>query len=107
MTGRLNTIRIIAAAYGDDLRNSPTRDERKVRGVLLALVAAIHNGSLDSLVAAIKPWMRAEVARVDALTDGVEHDRLSEAVGEMGVADDDVDDLAALRLPDAYTGLGD
>lgn len=106
MTGRLNTIRIIAAAYADDLRNSPTRDERKARGVLLALCAALHNGSLDSLVDAIKPWMREQVAAVDALSDGAEFDLLSAAVGEMSQDDRDLDDAQALRLPSEYSGIG-
>lgn len=121
ITARLRSIRHYAAAYADDLyacslqdrpvgkaslRIRPTRDERKARYVLVALCTAISRGTLDSLVTAITPWMREQVARVDALTDGVEHDRLSAAVGEMGMADEDLNDLAALRLPDAYTGIG-
>lgn len=104
-TGRLNIIRLIAAAYADDLRNRPTHDERKARYVLTALVAAIHNGTLDSLAAAIKPWMRNELGQINSLSDAHEFDRLSEAVGEMGVADEDVDE--AMRLPSEYTGIGD
>lgn len=107
MTGRLNTIRIIAAAYADDPRNSPTRDERHARYVLTALCTAISHGSLDSLVDAIKPWMREQVALVDALSDGAEFDLLSAAVGEMGVADEDLDDAVGLRLPSEYSGIGD
>lgn len=105
-TGRLNIIRLIAAAYADDLRNRPTRDERKARYVLIALVHAISYDRLDSLVDAMKPGMREQVAMVDALTDGAEHDRLSAAVGEMSIDDRDLDEAAALRLPDAYSGLG-
>lgn len=107
MTGRLNTIRLIAAAYADDLRNSPTRDERHARGVLIALETAILHGSLESLITAIAPWLRAEVARVDALLNGPAHDRISAAVGEMSQDDRDLDDAQALRLPSEYSGIGD
>lgn len=111
-TGRLNIIRLIAAAYANELRNSPTRAERKARYVLTALVAAIHNGTLDSLVDAIKPWMRNELGQINSLSDAHEFDRLSEAVGEMSIDDRDLDDydelkLTGIELPSAYSGIGD
>lgn len=105
-TIRLITVAHSAAAFADDLRKHPTPAERHARGVLLALVAAIHNGSLEGLVATIKPWMRREVARIDALTDAASHDRLSAAVGEMGMVGADLDELVQLDLPDSYSGIG-
>lgn len=105
-TARLRSIRLIAAAYADDLRNRPTRAERKARCVLVALVSAINTDSLDSLVAAIRSWMRSELAGIDALSEPEPFDLLSDITREMGLPDEDLDELASLRLPDAYSGLG-
>lgn len=62
---RLIVIRRVCEAFVDDLRPL-AGDERRVRGILLALVAAMHNGTLDTLADTVRPWMRAELARVDA-----------------------------------------
>lgn len=86
--GRLATLERIAGALAEDFRPFGG-DLRRARGVLLALRAAIHNGSLDSLCAVVQPWMQAEVTRVDALTQGAAFDELSAVVGEMALPDED------------------
>lgn len=86
--GRLATLERIAGALAEDFRPFGG-DLRRARGVLLALRAAIHNGSLESLCATVQPWMVAEVQRTDALTEGVRFDELSNVVGEMSLPDED------------------
>lgn len=86
--GKLATLEKIAGALAEDFRPFGG-DIRCARGVLLALRAAIHNGSLTSLAAVVKPWMSAEVTRVDALTEPAAFDELSSVVSEMTLPDDD------------------
>lgn len=97
ITGRLVVIEKICGTLADDLRPLGG-DHRHARGVLLALRAAIHNGSLDSLAQAIRPWLRQEVARVDALTEADAFDELSAITAEMALPSEDLD--AALDLFD-------
>ena len=86
--GQLATIAKIAGALADHAR--PFGGElRQARGVLLALRAAILGGSLESLAATVLPWARAEVERMDALTQAAAHDEMSALVREMGVPDED------------------
>lgn len=62
MSSRLRILYETSGAFAEELQHG-TQAEQKARGVLLALRAAIHNRTLDSLVDAIKPWMEAEVTR--------------------------------------------
>lgn len=64
MTNRLLAVETMALALAEQMRDG-THAERKARGLLLALATAIHNDSLDTLVAHLKPWMRAETARLE------------------------------------------
>lgn len=88
IVGKLSVIEQIAGVLADDLKPYGG-DIRCARGVLLALRAAIHNGSLASLAAVVKPWMHAEVTRVDALTEAAAFDELSAVVSEMALPDED------------------
>lgn len=68
ITQRLAVIRGVCGVLADDLRNH-AGDHRCARAVLVALVYAIENDSLDSLYQPVQAWMAAEVARVDALKE--------------------------------------
>lgn len=65
ISDKLSVIRGVCGVLADDLRNRGG-DERRARGILMSLVFAIENDSLDSLFKTVQPWTRAEVARVDA-----------------------------------------
>ncbi|MCC6454159.1 MAG: hypothetical protein IT328_04400 [Caldilineaceae bacterium] len=100
MSGRLNVLAQVASVFARDMRHG-THQECQARGVLLALVAAIHNDSLDSLVEQVRPWMREEVARIDALRDAEAFEQASEAAAEMELPSADLDDYWQVgnRLP--------
>lgn len=66
ISDKLSVIRAICGVLADDLRPY-AGDERRVRGVLSALIFAIENDSLDSLLKTVQPWLREEIGRVDAL----------------------------------------
>lgn len=65
ISDKLSVIRGVCGVLADDLRNRGG-DERRARGILMSLVFAIENDSLDSLFKTVQPWTREEVARADA-----------------------------------------
>lgn len=69
LSDKLALVRNITGVLADDL-SSGIVDERRVNGVLTALLYAIENDQLDSLFRTVLPWMAAEIARVDALAAG-------------------------------------
>lgn len=66
-----------------------TRPERLARAALVAVVIALHNGSLDKLLDAVTGFMREELSNTDALTDGEMFDLLSHALIDLELIEAD------------------
>lgn len=87
--------RLLRAIAYDAPRSTHT--ERQARAALVAVVAAIHNVSLDRLLEALTGFMQDELSGTDALGDGEMFDLLSEVLIELGAVADDFDEMEAIE----------